>query len=741
MRRPPSLAAVGPVVFAANAGLLILQLVAGRILAPFVGSSLETWAAVIASFLGGIAWGNAVGAGQRFASPSGRTLAAGLLAAAAGAGWLVALPDVLHRTGWHTALSLAPRIVILSVLTCVPVAFALSVLTPVAVRLATSDVAHTGRVAGMTFALGTLGCLFGNYATGFWLVPSFTLNALVGVVAVGFVVLAVPAFLIPSVLVAPPTSRSARPSLLTPSVVVFACGFAGMALELAGVRVMAQLVGVSLFTWTGCIGVMLAGTAVGNVIGGTLGDRARRRGPESARSVLGLCLIAAGGATATILGLFVISGGDWFKSWSAPAAVVAWSFTLFFAPMTLLGTVTPQVIRLATTDIATAGAVAGRLYAVSTLGALAGTLATGFFLLAELGLFRCLLFAALIPVAVSFLVARVWQHKALLYLTSVIGGVSFGGLLIYSPSQTEIAAETNYYTIQVKRSPDPAQAARGVNVLQLDLLIHSRVDPNDPTYLHYTHEQIQLDVLREQSLRVAAPRVLVIGGGAYTFPRAARTLLPTCQMDVVEIDPVVTAVTYDRLFLDPSLGIRSFHRDGRQFVAEDVRPGSYDLITMDAVNDLSVPGHLLTKEFHDRVRMALAPNGVYLVSIIDRPDVGRILPAVVHTLRASFAHVVLLTPDETWDPRKRTVFAIYAADVPYDEPAVFAAAGRLVRDPRVAWGGGPAAVASRWVYSHRPPKDDVGRLLSARPPLVLTDQYAPVDWLMSDVFRNREQTP
>ena len=55
------LAAVGLVVFLANAALLVLQLVASKLLSPFVGSSLETWTAVIGVFLAGIALGNALG--------------------------------------------------------------------------------------------------------------------------------------------------------------------------------------------------------------------------------------------------------------------------------------------------------------------------------------------------------------------------------------------------------------------------------------------------------------------------------------------------------------------------------------------------------------------------------------------------------------------------------------------------------------------------------------------------------
>ena len=71
----------------------------------------------------------------------------------------------------------------LAVVLCLPAGFVLSLLTPLAIKLGLPDVSKTGRVAGMIFALSTLGCLIGNYLTGFYLIPTFTINTLVFVAA------------------------------------------------------------------------------------------------------------------------------------------------------------------------------------------------------------------------------------------------------------------------------------------------------------------------------------------------------------------------------------------------------------------------------------------------------------------------------------------------------------------------------------------------------------------------------
>src|SRR5262245_41606823 len=271
------LAGVGAVIFLANAALLVLQLVAGRFLAPFVGSSLETWTSVIGVFLAGIALGNAYGGRLADRYPTPKTLAA-LLAAGALAGlWMIAFPVLLNATGLHKSIPLGPRIPILAAILCLPAGLVLSLLTPLAIKLGLPDVSKTGRVAGLVFALSTLGCLVGNYTTGFFLIPAFTINTLVAVSAGILLVLAAGTMVVlkvdppanepaasPEVAAERETNPFAFADIRQAYLIVFLCSFGGMALELTASRMIAVHLGVSLYTWTGVIGVMLAGTALGN---------------------------------------------------------------------------------------------------------------------------------------------------------------------------------------------------------------------------------------------------------------------------------------------------------------------------------------------------------------------------------------------------------------------------------------------------------------------------------------------
>ncbi len=726
------LAVVGGVVFAANAGLLVLQLAAGRLLSPFIGSSLETWTAVIAAFLAGIAVGNAFGGRAADRKATAGTLSVWLLVGGLSAVWMVLLPILLNSSSLHTLLPLGPRIPALAFLLCFPAGFALSVLTPLAIRIGVPDAAGTGRVAGVIFALSTLGCLVGNYLTGFVLIPEFTVNQIVVGTAALLGVLAAVGL---AAKVNRPTGVEHRPHpammpedkpapLKLPAAFagVFLCSFAGMTLELAATRLLAPVVGVSIYTWTGVIGVMLAGTCLGNWLGGQLSGRKSADKPLS----VAWCMTAAALAAVAVILLFgVIANRRWFASLDLVPQVLAWTFALFFLPSLLLGTISPQIIRLAVPDVASAGRTAGRVYAWSTAGAIAGTFATGYVLISGIGVLGTILLAAALPVLAVVIVAGLKQAKVL-YGLCIAGGALLGGGVVLTKADTGITAESNYYAIIVRPANDDGRELRS---MALDLLVHSVADLNDPTFLRYKHEQFQLEaVYAAKDAHPDSQNVLVIGGGGYTFPRCVRTKIPTSTVEVVEIDPAVTRVAYSHLGLDPKLGVVAHHMDGRQFVTEKAEKGKYHVVTLDAVNDFSVPGHLLTKECNEAVKQTLTDDGLYLVTVIDDVANGKLWKAAYRTLKESFPHVAVTFPKGVFDsahPEKleKSVIVLYAASKPI-EPDRWAE----MMHRQTGSGSGVYVV----------PADVTDKLLARDKPILLTDQYAPVDNLLMQVFRSRK---
>jgi spermidine synthase len=170
--------------------------------------------------------------------------------------------------------------------------------------------------------------------------------------------------------------------------------------------------------------------------------------------------------------------------------------------------------------------------------------------------------------------------------------------------------------------------------------------------------------------------------------------------------------------------------DGRQFVAERATPGAYQVITLDAVNDYSVPYHLLTKECNDAVKRTLSADGVYLVTVIDELYDGKLWKAAYHTLKESFPHVSMVFPKgqfNTASPESmgRSVIVLYASDRPLDVGV---------------WSAARQKAAGKTTNVDVIPDEIVKRMLATEPkPIILTDQYSPVDNLMMQVFRKQWQ--
>jgi spermidine synthase len=278
--------------------------------------------------------------------------------------------------------------------------------------------------------------------------------------------------------------------------------------------------------------------------------------------------------------------------------------------------------------------------------------------------------------------------------------------------------ETNYFCIKVEEQEKGGQAVR---VLVLDRLVHSYTSIDDPTHLVYGYERVYAEATEYLSQQVDHPlRALFIGGGGYTFPRYMEALYPDSQIDVVEIDPGVTQIAYDALGLSADTEIASYNQDARMFVEREPDQ-QYDLIMGDAFNDFSVPYHLTTLEFNERVHAWLAPNGMYIVNIIDGGR-GHFLRAYVRTMQRTFAHVYMAPTIEDWQTSVRSTFVIIGTDQALDREKL----------QTIDAGDGYAQLSQQLVS-----QAELDALIQEGQQVLLTDRYAPVDQMLAAVFLDR----
>jgi len=178
------------IVFMASCCTMVLELVAGRILAPFIGVSLYTWTSIIGVCLAGISAGNFIGGVLADKAGSRRTL--GLILLGGGLFSLIILPlaaldltSLIPKDGpLARDIWLVVRIVIVTAFLFLPPTLILGMVSPIVIKLALTDLRQTGSIAGKIYAFSTVGSIVGTFLTGFYLVSAFGTRAIILGVAV-----------------------------------------------------------------------------------------------------------------------------------------------------------------------------------------------------------------------------------------------------------------------------------------------------------------------------------------------------------------------------------------------------------------------------------------------------------------------------------------------------------------------------------------------------------------------------
>ncbi len=495
---------------------------------------------------------------------------------------------------------------------------------------------------------------------------------------------------------------------LEPYLVVFIASAATLIIEIVAARILAPHIGVSVYTWTSVIGVILAGISLGNWAGGVLADRA------ASRINLGLILLAGAATTLLILPLAHLAPA-WVAAVPLLPRIVLLSAMLFIAPAFILGMVSPMVIKLHLSDLATTGNVVGRIYAVSTAGAILGVFLTGFVLIQALGSRETVLYVSIATGLLAIGVGRLWRAR----LKGPVAVLVVVGISVFTYTQDPLTApclaESNYFCIRV--SDKVIDDGSTVKVLSLDRLVHSYAKPEDPTYLHYKYQHIFADIADFIAAEEPAYRSLFIGGGGYELPRYLDAVHPQSSIEVIEIDPEVTATAQSHLGLAASDRVVTENQDAR--IALPAKPdGTYDIVVGDAFNDLSVPYHLTTLEFNREVKRILKDGGVYAVNIVDAPTPGRFLGPFVVTLRETFDHVSVLPASGDLSNPNRMTTIVMASDRP------FAASGITVAGPDPGFRRFDQLIA----------ENEFEKWLAEIDSVVITDDFAPIDNYLAPLY-------
>lgn len=497
-------------------------------------------------------------------------------------------------------------------------------------------------------------------------------------------------------------------SRITVKVAVFLAGAALMALEVSAFRIVGRVFGTALRETTTVIAVFMAAMSIGYWGGGRIGDRW-----PSGRT-LATALLGASLATAIVPWLDRIVSLRISESGTAISfhALIA-SLSLFFVPTLLLSAVSPIAIRLVATRTAHSGSTAGSISALSTIGSIAGTIATAFVLLDWLQSINRTVLVVAVTLFLTTLIVLAGDAErrrrsvvfttivAALALAAYAGTASLHARAPHDALQNVLfERDSPYHHIMVR------EHGRGrFRVLQFELTaVQSSMLVRDPAGpgLAYIDDFHLAKVIRPE-----AKSLLMIGLGGGTAVKQFLRLYPDVTIDAVDIDPMVVDVARKFFMLPESNRLRVTVSDGRVFLKGTTK--SWDVIFVDSYTHnrygATIPPHLVTREFFAEAKRHLNPSGIVHFHCATNGD-APMAQAVYRTLRDVFPTVIAI-PETGYTE----LFATTARE-PISRETL------LARTRPLPWADLRVRSAA---MTDRPP-------LPSAP--LLTDDYAPVDTLL-----------
>jgi spermidine synthase len=407
-----------------------------------------------------------------------------------------------------------------------------------------------------------------------------------------------------------------------------------MAVELLGARMLAPYFGTSLPVWAAALGLTLGGLAAGYFLGGLLSLRFGKN-PNGLYYIL--LLAGAFIALMPITSHWIMGATvDWDLRWGSVVAL------LFFMvpPLVLLGMTSPIIIELITYDKAKAGKVAGTVYAISTVGGILFTFATGFWIISTFGISNpCFVLGALLSIFPLFSLVKNGSRWPIALIPIHLFAFTQHHFTS-SSTNTLYKVEGIMGQITVRDFTDNNQTYRGLFVNNTLQTVECLTDPQT-YYWPYTHMLTDFITATD-----SVQRSLLVGmaGGTLIRPLNKRGI----ATDIVEIDPRMVTVANEFFGLDKTA--RIIIDDGRHYI--NTSKEQYDLVIFDSFQGESAPGHLLTQESLDRLQGIMPSEGLFMINFygFDEGPAGAISHLVYQTLVANGWHVlVFATPGADYE--------------------------------------------------------------------------------------------
>ncbi len=437
----------------------------------------------------------------------------------------------------------------------------------------------------------------------------------------------------------------------------FFAGMSVMAVELGASRLLAPYFSSSQIVWTIIIGTIMIAMALGNIYGGRTADKNPNPDKLYGRMIIAAIWIAA----IPVLGKYIILGisavlifsvNNNFLIWAAFAACIV----VFVFPLFLLGTVTPSLVKYMVDSLDDNGKTVGTLGAANTIGSIIGTFLPTFVTIPAVGTsVTFLIFAGILLVLalIYFVSTKTGKGKAVVGIVLFLLCCVFGhnNSFAFWEKGLTFEGESIYNYLQVKE--DRENVILSTNVLFGVQSIFKKDESLTGMYYDYAMAApLMAGVNDKESFDV-----LILGMGTGTYATQCRRYFDNMNIEGVEIDEKITDLAEQYFELPEDIPITTY--DGRAFLnAVDKK---YDVIMVDAYQDITIPFQMSSVEFFTLVKEHLNEDGVMVVNMNMRgKEEGNINQYLADTISNVFSEVYTV---EVAGSTNRELFASNSADM------------------------------------------------------------------------------
>ena len=391
----------------------------------------------------------------------------------------------------------------------------------------------------------------------------------------------------------------------------FFAGMSVMAVELGASRLLAPYFSSSQIVWTIIIGTIMIAMALGNIYGGRTADRTPN--PDK---LYGRILIAAIWiALIPVVGKYIVIGISALFIFTVSnnfliIAAFADCMVIFVFPLFLLGTVTPSLVKYTVDSLDDNGKTVGTLGAFNTIGSIIGTFVPTFVTIPAVGTsITFLIFAGILLVLAVVYFISVHGGKKKIIASSLIFvlccALGWSDSFAFWENNLTYEGESVYNYLQVYENE--REVALSTNVLFGVQSVYMKQDGLTGMYYDYA----MAAPLMVPDKKTSDMDTLILGMGTGTYATQCQKYLGAMDVEGVEIDEKITQLSRKYFSLPESVPVTTY--DGRAFLqATDKK---YDIIMVDAYQDITIPFQMSSVEFFGLVKDHLKENGVMVVNM------------------------------------------------------------------------------------------------------------------------------